>query len=103
MVRYGIKGRRTPDLQTFGALQRLLGLATPRYLHVPVVVNPQGEKLSKQTGAQELDLGHPLRELSDAAQFLGLPTAQAKSTAAPIRRRAPTRSSACRNGCCAKA
>ena len=32
-------------------LQRLLGLPTPRYLHVPVLRNAQGEKLSKQTGA----------------------------------------------------
>lgn len=32
-------------------LQRLLGAPTPRYLHVPVVRNANGEKLSKQTGA----------------------------------------------------
>ncbi|MCB2560756.1 tRNA glutamyl-Q(34) synthetase GluQRS, partial [Listeria monocytogenes] len=30
-------------------LQRLLGVPTPRYLHVPVVRNENGEKLSKQT------------------------------------------------------
>jgi len=29
-------------------LQRLLGLDTPVYMHLPVVVNAQGEKLSKQ-------------------------------------------------------
>jgi len=33
-------------------LQQLLGLPTPRYLHVPVAVNRAGEKLSKQTGAR---------------------------------------------------
>lgn len=33
-------------------LQRLLGLPTPTYLHLPVVVNKQGEKLSKQTLAK---------------------------------------------------
>ena len=33
-------------------LQRLLGYATPRYLHVPAAVNAAGEKLSKQTGAR---------------------------------------------------
>ena len=32
-------------------LQRLLNVPTPRYLHVPVVRNANGEKLSKQTGA----------------------------------------------------
>ena len=32
-------------------LQRALGLATPRYLHVPLVLSATGEKLSKQTGA----------------------------------------------------
>jgi glutamyl-Q tRNA(Asp) synthetase len=32
-------------------LQRLLGLPTPTYLHLPVAVNCDGEKLSKQTEA----------------------------------------------------
>jgi len=32
-------------------LQRLLGCAQPRYLHVPVAVTAAGEKLSKKTGA----------------------------------------------------
>ncbi len=52
-------------------LQRLLGLPTPRYLHVPAVVNAAGEKLSKQTGAQPLDLSQPARELRRALRFLG--------------------------------
>jgi glutamyl-Q tRNA(Asp) synthetase len=53
-------------------LQGLLGLATPRYLHVPVITNDAGEKLSKQTGAQALNLADPLKELLEAATFLGL-------------------------------
>jgi glutamyl-Q tRNA(Asp) synthetase len=53
-------------------LQRLLQLPTPSYLHVPVVVNHDGEKLSKQTGARELDLERPLETLLSAAKFLGL-------------------------------
>jgi glutamyl-Q tRNA(Asp) synthetase len=53
-------------------LQRLLGLRTPHYLHVPVVTNAIGEKLSKQTGARALDLTQPLPLLIAAAQFLGV-------------------------------
>ena len=37
-------------------LQQQLGLPQPSYLHVMVVNNQAGEKLSKQTGAQALDL-----------------------------------------------
>ena len=53
-------------------LQRLLGVPTPAYLHVPVVTNEAGEKLSKQTGALALDVQAPFDELSRAARFLGL-------------------------------
>lgn len=53
-------------------LQRLLGLPTPRYLHVPVLTNAAGEKLSKQTGAPALNPREPLPALLAAAGFLGL-------------------------------
>jgi glutamyl-Q tRNA(Asp) synthetase len=53
-------------------LQRLLGAPTPRYLHVPVVTNSAGEKLSKQTGALALDISQPLPELIRAAAYLEL-------------------------------
>jgi glutamyl-Q tRNA(Asp) synthetase len=58
-------------------LQQLLGLPQPRYLHVPVVLNAEGEKLSKQTGAQAFDTGAPLDSLLGsallpAARFLGM-------------------------------
>lgn len=53
-------------------LQRLLGLPTPSYMHVPVVLNEVGEKLSKQTGAAPLDLNNPLTELLRAARFMQL-------------------------------
>jgi glutamyl-Q tRNA(Asp) synthetase len=53
-------------------LQRLLGVPTPRYLHVPVVANERGEKLSKQTGATALDRHDPVGELYRAAERLGL-------------------------------
>jgi glutamyl-Q tRNA(Asp) synthetase len=53
-------------------LQRALGLPTPHYLHVPLVRNAAGEKLSKQSGAEPLDLRSPTHALWTAAQFLGL-------------------------------
>ena len=54
-------------------LQQALGLPTPRYLHTPLVRGENGEKLSKQNGAQALNLDNPLRALSHAALALGLP------------------------------
>ena len=54
-------------------LQRALGLATPRYLHTPLVLAPDGQKLSKQTGAAALDTRAPLRVLQQASAVLGLP------------------------------
>ena len=54
-------------------LQRALGVATPSYLHAPLVLGANGEKLSKQNGAQPLDLAEPLRALNEAAAVLGLP------------------------------
>jgi glutamyl-Q tRNA(Asp) synthetase len=52
-------------------LQRLLDCATPRYLHVPVAVNAAGEKLSKQTGAEPVDVGRRGDALRRAFAFLG--------------------------------
>ena len=53
-------------------LQQALGLHTPSYLHTPLVLGMNGEKLSKQNGAQALDLSDPLKALNQAAQVLGL-------------------------------
>jgi glutamyl-Q tRNA(Asp) synthetase len=68
-------------------LQQALGLPTPHYLHTPLVLGANGEKLSKQNGAKALDLGQPLLALNSAAQTLGLsafgshmPLAQALAT-----------------------
>jgi glutamyl-Q tRNA(Asp) synthetase len=52
-------------------LQRLLGLPTPQYSHLPVAVNRGGEKLSKQTLASPVDASRPAPALVDALLFLG--------------------------------
>lgn len=54
-------------------LQRLLGLPTPRYLHTPLVLAADGQKLSKQNGAKAVDSSAPLAVLQAAAGALGLP------------------------------
>ena len=63
-------------------LQRLLGVPTPRYLHVPVVRNADGEKLSKQTGATAVapaSEGEAVAALLQCAVHLGLPVTAAAS------------------------
>ncbi|RQP25952.1 tRNA glutamyl-Q(34) synthetase GluQRS [Piscinibacter terrae] len=53
-------------------LQRLLGLPTPHYMHTALVLGANGEKLSKQNGAQALDLRDPLAALKQAGEVLGI-------------------------------
>ena len=53
-------------------LQRLLGLPTPDYAHLPLVLDADGRKLSKQDRARPIDRADPLPALRAAAQFLGL-------------------------------
>ncbi len=67
-------------------LQQILGLPHPGYLHVPLVTNAQGQKLSKQTGAKAVDDHRAGRNLVDALRFLGLepPASLAHSSAASI-------------------
>ncbi len=50
-------------------LQSLLALPTPAYLHIPIAINPAGEKLSKQTGAAPLP-STPVPALLAAWRFL---------------------------------
>ncbi|OGB60179.1 MAG: tRNA glutamyl-Q(34) synthetase GluQRS [Burkholderiales bacterium RIFOXYC12_FULL_60_6] len=64
-------------------LQRALLLPTPRYLHTPLVLGPNGEKLSKQNGAQALDSQQPLAALNHAAAVLGLAEQHALADALP--------------------
>jgi glutamyl-Q tRNA(Asp) synthetase len=53
-------------------LQQALGLPTPSYLHTPLVLGANGEKLSKQNGAQPLDLSDPVTALARAGELLGI-------------------------------
>lgn len=52
-------------------LQRLLGVATPRYAHLPVVLDTNGDKLSKQTYAPAVVPADAARMLFHALDFLG--------------------------------
>lgn len=54
-------------------LQTGLGLRRPRYAHVPLVVDPQGRKLSKSLGAVPIETRDPLRALRLAWGLLGQP------------------------------
>ncbi|HSD97476.1 MAG TPA: tRNA glutamyl-Q(34) synthetase GluQRS [Sulfuricaulis sp.] len=52
-------------------LQSLLGLPTPDYLHLPVALSQQYEKLSKQTFATPADVARPVPMLYQVLRFLG--------------------------------
>jgi glutamyl-Q tRNA(Asp) synthetase len=79
---------RGQDLLTLTArhihLQTLLGLPAPQYLHVPLVKNSAGEKLSKQTGAAAIDTQRPADTLRGAAVNLGLQLHEAASSVTQV-------------------
>lgn len=52
-------------------LQQILDYAVPTYVHLPVAVNAEGQKLSKQTYAPALDLARPQTSLLRVLHFLG--------------------------------
>lgn len=52
-------------------VQRCLGLDSPSYCHLPVAVNSDGQKLSKQNLAPPLDAGRAPAQLWQALTFLG--------------------------------
>ncbi len=63
-------------------LQQVLGLPAMHYAHIPVVLNAQGEKLSKQTQAQPINPQNATTEIFHALQHLGQnPPAELKMTA----------------------
>ena len=51
-------------------LQQCLGYPSTQYAHLPLAVNPQGDKLSKQTHAPAVDTGHTVNTLLKAMKFL---------------------------------
>jgi glutamyl-Q tRNA(Asp) synthetase len=53
-------------------LQRALGVREPSYLHAPLVLGANGEKLSKQNGAMALELADPRGAVVAALAVLGL-------------------------------
>lgn len=55
-------------------LQHLLGVPTPRYLHIPVMLDAAGDKLSKSAGAGAIDFSPAT--LRRALAFLGQPPAE---------------------------
>ncbi len=52
-------------------LQKLLGFITPQYLHVPIVTNDVGQKLSKQTLAPGIGAADAVMVIGSALRFLG--------------------------------
>jgi len=81
---------RGADLLTSTARQRvlarMLGLAPPRVMHVPLIMDPRsGLKLSKQNHAPALDLTQPIVTLNQAWQALGFTALQATDPAAFLR------------------
>lgn len=53
------------------ALQQALGLPTPRYAHLPLLVDSAGNKLSKSTDALPIDRHEPLELLTQCWRLLG--------------------------------
>ena len=52
-------------------LQRVLGLPTPAYVHLPLALDAQGAKLSKSQASLPVDPADPLPALRAALGFLG--------------------------------
>ena len=53
-------------------LQKILGIKIPKYLHLPVIVNANGQKLSKQTGAPPIINKDAKKIASMILSYLGL-------------------------------
>ena len=65
-------------------LMNMLKLKTPRYLHIPVLSDLNGKKLSKQTGAPPIKDFEAVKNLIDAMKFLGFQVPKHIKTIASI-------------------
>ena len=66
-------------------LQQRLGLPTPNYAHLPLVLDAAGRKLGKSLAALPLDDDAPWPALQAAWRFLGQPAAALDARGAPAR------------------
>jgi glutamyl-Q tRNA(Asp) synthetase len=64
-------------------LQRAIGVPTPQYLHLPVVTNAAGQKLSKQTHAAAVDGMDRRAAAMQVLEYLGLRVPEEARGAAP--------------------
>jgi glutamyl-Q tRNA(Asp) synthetase len=60
-------------------LQQHLGYATPSYLHMPLVLAADGEKLSKQNGAEPINTREPVAAINSALARLRLQNSQSRA------------------------
>ena len=65
-------------------LQRCLGLPTPKYRHLPLVLDGEGRKLSKSEQAFPVDPADPLPALRRALAFLRVPASAAAADAGDL-------------------
>lgn len=64
-------------------LQRLLGLPTPAYMHLPLALDAAGAKLSKSVHSHPVDPADPMPALRAALSFLGWPAAPFRGLRSP--------------------
>lgn len=64
-------------------IQRILGYNTPSYAHFPVITHPDGDKLSKLTGAPGISMDFVAETLLEVFEVLGL-NPQAKLAAESV-------------------
>ena len=56
-------------------LQRCLNAPTPHYAHFPLLTNKLGQKWSKQTRADAIDVNQAITQLRQVMNYLNIPTA----------------------------